>query len=51
MLRLTNVNTAAIILIFKQLELKVSLFEQLRVNFSFDATLYNREIHTLLVTS
>lgn len=37
--RLTKVNIETISLIFKQLELKVSLFEQLRVNFSFHATI------------
>lgn len=39
MLRLTKVNIAAISLIFKQPELKVSLFEQFRVNFGFHATI------------
>lgn len=39
MLRLTKVNVAAISLVFKQPELKVSLFEQLRVNFDFHATI------------
>lgn len=33
MLRLTKVNIAAISLILKQPELKVSFFEQFRVNF------------------
>lgn len=39
MLRLTKVNITVISLIFKQPELKVSLFVQLRVNFSFPSTI------------
>lgn len=37
MLRLTKVNIAAMSLVFKQPEIKVSPFEQLRVNFGFHA--------------
>lgn len=39
MLWLTKVNIPAISLVFKQPELKVSLLEQLRVNFGFHATI------------
>lgn len=39
MLRLTKVNIPAISLVFKEPELKVSLFEQLRVNFGLHAAI------------
>lgn len=49
MLWLTKVNIPAISLVFKQPELKVSLFEELRVDFGFRATISIRlhEISTL----